>query len=141
MDNNTHSLPLFTSIEQQHCLIVGGGTVAYRRASTLLDANAHLTVLAPALGNGLTQLLATKSQQLNWINKYYTDSDIESLPVAPRLIIAASDCETTNLAVARAAKEKGILCNVVSNPKAGDFTFASTIKRDPITIAISSGGA
>jgi len=141
MDNNTHSLPLFTSIEQQHCLIVGGGTVAYRRASTLLDANAHLTVLAPALGNGLTQLLATKSQQLNWINKYYTDGDIESLPVAPRLIIAASDCETTNLAVARAAKEKGILCNVVSNPKAGDFTFASTIKRDPITIAISSGGA
>ncbi|RUM93231.1 MAG: siroheme synthase, partial [Thiomicrospira sp.] len=44
-------LPIFMKIEQQHCLIVGGGAVAARKADLFIKSGAIVTVVAPKLGN------------------------------------------------------------------------------------------
>ena len=41
------NLPLFARIQGRHCLVVGGGAVATRRATQLLRAGARVTVVAP----------------------------------------------------------------------------------------------
>jgi len=47
-------LPIFMKIEQQHCLIVGGGAVAARKADLFIKSGAIVTVVAPKLGNEMS---------------------------------------------------------------------------------------
>ncbi len=42
-------LPIFLNIKNQRCLVVGGGDVAVRKASVLLQAGAKLRIVAPQL--------------------------------------------------------------------------------------------
>ncbi|WP_315982431.1 NAD(P)-dependent oxidoreductase [Aliamphritea spongicola] len=42
-------LPIFYNLQQQRCLLVGGGDVALRKASLLVSAGAKLCVVAPQL--------------------------------------------------------------------------------------------
>jgi uroporphyrin-III C-methyltransferase/precorrin-2 dehydrogenase/sirohydrochlorin ferrochelatase len=52
-------LPLFVKLTDKPVLIVGGGSVALRKAGTLLSAGATLYVVSPAFA---TELKATLSQ-------------------------------------------------------------------------------
>ena len=54
-------LPLFHKLDKQNCLLVGGGSVATRKARLLLEARANVTVIAPTLSDELSQL-ATDQQ-------------------------------------------------------------------------------
>lgn len=40
-------LPIFLNLKNEPCLIVGGGSVAARKAETLLQAGGQVSVLAP----------------------------------------------------------------------------------------------
>ena len=56
--------PLFIELEEKPCLIVGGGTVALRKAEKLLSYGAHLTAVAPAFAPGWEALSDTLSGPL-----------------------------------------------------------------------------
>ena len=49
--------PLFYQLENKPCLLVGGGSVALRKARMLLRYQVQLTVVAPAVNDELKQLL------------------------------------------------------------------------------------
>ena len=49
-------LPIFLSLKGRHCLIVGGGIVAFRKVKPLLKAHAHVTVIAKDISSDLKQL-------------------------------------------------------------------------------------
>ena len=51
-------LPLFADLAQRAVLVVGGGVVAERRVTMLLEAKARVTVLAPQLSVRLTEVAA-----------------------------------------------------------------------------------
>ena len=49
-------LPLFTRVSGAHCIVVGGGTVALRKAGALVRAGARVTAVAPEVCDELKAL-------------------------------------------------------------------------------------
>ena len=129
------ALPIFLNLKNRPCLLVGGGTVAARKAALLLECGATVLVVAPTLGQELQSLWEGK--QLSWRKDRFTEIDLQEVT----LVIAATDDPTINHAVAAAAKSRNIPVNVVDNPALCTFTVPSIIDRSPLVVAVSTGGA
>ena len=127
-------LPLFAELRNRACLVVGGGIVAERRVRQLREAGARVTVIAPTLTDALTELASN------------AEITAEHVAFAERtldpywLVVAATDDRELNARVARAAEDAKRFCNVVDDPQHCTFMMPAIIDRDPITIAIGSGG-
>lgn len=128
--------PLFHRIENQRCLIVGGGKVASRRARALVAAGARIDVIAPKVLDGLKALVQQCDGQL-----LETAVDVATLGTDYLCIISATDDRATNAAVAAFAKGQRIPVNVADDQTACDFIFPSIIDREPLTIAVSNNGS
>lgn len=128
-------LPLFIDFEGKPCLIVGGGVIAARKAQRLLSARARLTVVAPQLGTTMAALV-TDSNITHHCRRYQS-SDLDG----HNLIVAATDDEQINIAIATAARERDIPVNVAAPGHLSTATLPKVIDRAPVKIAISSGGA
>ena len=55
--------PISLKLQQQRCLIVGGGHIAYRKASLLVKAGAIVDVIAPEIIPELRQLIEKSAGQ------------------------------------------------------------------------------
>jgi uroporphyrin-III C-methyltransferase/precorrin-2 dehydrogenase/sirohydrochlorin ferrochelatase len=127
-------LPLFASLTDQPCLVVGGGAVAERKVQQLLAAGARVTVNAPRLTPGLQA--AAGSGRIGLVQRTFDDT----LVATQLLVIAATDDRAVNDAVAAAARAALRLCNVVDDPGASTYISPSVVDRSPLLIAVSSGG-
>ena len=128
-------LPVFLSLKQQPALVIGGGQVAARRIGLLLQAQARVTVVAPALEAGLEQL--RDSGQIQHLEQVYQPDVIDDC----RLVIAATDDDQVNRQVAADARALNIPVNVVDEPGLCSFIMPSIVDRSPVVIAISTGGS
>jgi len=128
-------LPLFMNVQGQPCLVVGGGQVASRKVFMLQRAGAEVTVVAPELGPEL-QERAGKGE-IRHLSESFRPAHVDGQIV----IIAATDDEAVNRQVSETAKARGIPVNVVDAPELCSFIVPSIIDRDPVQIAISTGGA
>jgi uroporphyrin-III C-methyltransferase / precorrin-2 dehydrogenase / sirohydrochlorin ferrochelatase len=127
-------LPLFADLTNRAVLVVGGGTVAERRVTLLLEAKAAVTVVAPQLSSQLAEL-ATDGTIIHLPRAYAADS------LEPYwLIVAATDDKSVNAAVAAAACAAKRFCNVVDDPALCTFIMPAIVDRSPVTIAIGSSG-
>ena len=128
-------LPIFLSVKDQFCVVVGGGEIATRKVSLLLRAGAHLQIVAPEL---CPNLAALRDQgRIEHLARGYRDGDLDDAYLA----IAATDNAETNHAVAAAGRALGIPVNVVDHPEDGSFIMPSIIDRSPVIAAVSTGGA
>ncbi|MGL5661186.1 MAG: siroheme synthase CysG [Aeromonas sp.] len=127
-------LPIFCQLDHKPVLLVGGGDVAERKARLLLDARAHLTVVAPTLGPELAQLAATGS--ITWLACEFAPQHLNG----KWLVVAATNRREVNALVYQSANQAGIFANVVDDPKRSSFIMPSIIDRSPLMVAISSGG-
>jgi len=130
-------LPIFIKLQQQICWVIGGGTIAARKASLLLEAGATVTVIAPGTKNEMARLI--EQGRCHWLEHAFADADLESLP-KPKLIIAATDDRQTNQAVYQWGESQGILVNVADQTDLCRFILPAIIDRAPLTIALSTGG-
>ena len=128
-------LPVFVDIENKPCLLIGGGKVAARKLNMLCKASAQVTVVAPELCDRMKKLCEQFS--VNVIQREFSDADISD----QRLIIAATNDAGLNKHISLLAKSKRLLVNVADNFTHGDVVLPSVIDRDPIQIAVTTGGA
>jgi len=128
-------LPVFLNVRAQHCLVVGGGEVAYRKAVLLDRAGARLRVVAPAIDPQLEALVIAGAGEL--CLREFQDNDLDGVFLA----VAATDDEAVNAAVSVGAKARGLPVNVVDKPSLCSFIVPAIVDRSPVVIAISSGGA
>ncbi len=128
-------LPIFMNVRGQRCLVVGGGEVAERKASLLLQAGAAITLVSPELTDEL-KLLVDKGK-IAFRQSEFSESDLEGVT----LVIAATDNEAVNRQVSELARARQLPVNVVDNPELCSFIMPSIIDRSPVQIAVSTGGA
>jgi uroporphyrin-III C-methyltransferase / precorrin-2 dehydrogenase / sirohydrochlorin ferrochelatase len=128
-------LPIFLDIREQPCLVVGGGAAAARKTAQLLRAGARVTVHAPALSAAFDADLDV-SRMVHRAAGFSEDAVNDHA-----LVIAATDDDDVNRAVAAAAKARRIPVNVVDQPALCSFIMPSIIDRAPLIVAVSSGGA
>ncbi len=129
--------PVFFNLTNQHCLVVGGGTVATRKINKLVQAGALVSVVAPYISQELQLLFAEYPKQLMHFARAFLAEDLAK----KHLVIAATNDSTINAEVATLAKQRYLPVNVVDAPELGTFILPSIVDRSPITVAISTGGA
>jgi precorrin-2 dehydrogenase/sirohydrochlorin ferrochelatase len=118
-------------LEGRRCLVVGGGTVGLEKARGLLECGAVVTVVAPQLEPELQAL------PVRWRRKRYEPADLEG----NFLVVAATSNRTLNGRIFGNAEARSLLCNVVDTPELCSFILPAVFRRDPIAIAVSTGGA
>lgn len=126
--------PVFLNTRGKKCVVVGGGQVALRKARALLDAGADVKVVSPDLCMELNTLV--EAEEISVEKRQFQPGDLEGAFIT----VAATDDNSINLEVAREARGKGILVNVVDDPGNSDFIVPSYLRRGEITVAVSTTG-
>lgn len=127
--------PILLDVRERPCLVIGGGRVGERKALSLLEAGADVTVVSPALTPKLAALAS--SGKVRHLGKAFEENDLAGAFV----VIAATDSAEVNSLAARLCRRKGILVNVASPPDESCFLVPSTVERGDLLIAVSTGGA
>ncbi|ADZ01476.1 TPA: siroheme synthase CysG [Neisseria meningitidis] len=127
--------PIFANLAGRPVLVVGGGSVAARKISLLLDAGAQVRVVANQLNAELSALAA--ENKILWLAEEFRAEHIRTV----FLIIAASSDQALNRRVFQLAESCQKPVNVVDDRDYCSFIFPSIINRNPIQIAVSSSGS
>lgn len=128
-------LPIFVDLRGSLVVVVGGGAVAARKVSLLLSAHARVRVVAPALVPALAQL--RDAGRIEHVAAVFSPPRLHEA----RLVVAATADDTVNEAVAAAARERGILANVVDDGARSSFIFPAVVDRSPVVVAVGTSGA
>ncbi len=127
--------PVMLALAGKKCVIVGGGSVAERKASALLESGAVVVVISPELTPLLTKL--ADQGQLTILNRSYERGDI----AGAFLVYAASGDRGVNEAVCQEAEEDGALVNAADDPDGSSFIVPAVMNRGNLQIAVSTSGA
>ncbi len=126
--------PVFLDLRNKKAVVIGGGSVAERKALTLLSCNADVSIISPKITRRLKRL--AKEEKVEYIKKGYKNKDIKDA----FLVIAATNDKKINEAVARTVEKNRCLLNIVDKPESSNFIVPSLISRGDLTIAIATGG-
>ena len=127
--------PLNLYLKNKSCLIIGGGSIALRKAILISKTGAKIDVVSPKIKAELL-LLVRKS------NGTYLDHEFKKKDISDHfLVIAATNNYNVNKKVSEEARKKNILVNVVDTPELCDFIFPAIIDRDPLIVSVSSSGS
>ena len=126
--------PIFLAMDDQRCVVIGGGQVAERKVENLLEYSVKIDVISP---EATPRMLSwAENHQVNWMAREFQPTDIQGA----FLVFAATDDQTINREVAGLCHENGILVNAVDDPAFCDFYIPSTIRRNSLVLAISTEG-
>lgn len=126
-------LPLFFDLRGRPVLVVGGGSVAARKAAFLHEVGAALTVIAPEIDAAICAL-----PQVNLQKRPAGLDDLES---DWHLVILATNRPDLQASLADRCRTRRIPVNRCDAPDESDFVTGSLIDRPPFLIAINSGGS
>ena len=128
-------LPVFFKLEEQPCLVVGGGSVASRKVALLRRAGGKVSVVAPEVTDDLAEQAETGG--IVHHQRRFQASDLDGM----RLVIAATDDAAVNSEISRLAQVRSLPVNVVDSPELCSFIVPSILDRSPLVVAVSTGGA
>jgi precorrin-2 dehydrogenase / sirohydrochlorin ferrochelatase len=129
-----HYMPLAIDMAGLRCLVLGGGRVGTRKATTLVDAGAAVTLVAPAISAALQKFV--DAGRIEWQKGVY---DAEMLGRF-RLVVAATDDGELNLRICAEADALGILSCNVSAGNRSRVIFPAVYAEGQVTVAVHSQG-
>ncbi len=127
--------PFMIELNNERCLIAGGGTVAYRKVCSMLEFGAVVTVVSPEFCPEILEL-AEHPARLTLIKRCVQPQDIDGAFV----VIMATDDEKVNHEMAELCRQQRILVNVVDVKADCGFYFPAIIKDKEVVISVSTGG-
>ncbi len=127
--------PLFLKLQGRAVLVVGGGAVAERKVSALLESQAAVRLVAPDATSRLRRL--ADERRLEWRPRPFEESDVDGVWLA----VAATDDPQVQRRVADAAEARRTFVLAVDDPIHASAYGAAIVRRPPFIVAISSSGA
>lgn len=131
-------IPLFHDFTDETVLVFGGGRVGARKARRFARET-RTVVVSPAFGDHefgdseLVRAAPSADDVAEWVERF-----------DPVLVVAATNRADVNEAIERAARDYGALVNRADHSggrDAGSVVVPATVEDDPVTVAISTGGA
>ena len=121
---------MFLKLAGKPVLVVGGGLVAASKIASLVRAGADVVVVAPAID------AAILAAPVRVRRRRFRPTDL-----AGAWLVVAAATPSVNRAVARAAARRRVLVNAVDDPANASAYLGGVVRRDGVTIAISTDGA
>jgi len=125
-----YDFPVMLKVRGRRCVIIGGGTVATRRAVSLVESGATVTIVAPRM------TAALDTMNLHLVRRPYRQGDLDGAFVA---VIATNDA-TVNDAAAADATATGALVNRGDDFAAGDLTVPAHTRHGHLTLSVHTAG-
>ncbi len=132
MQTSKKLLPLFLDLESKTVVVFGGGRIGEHKAK-LFSEYAHVSVVSKGFTDGLMQM--EKAGTVKLIRADLCEGYDDYLKGAFIAVPATNDIEL-NRKIERRAEDLGVLVNSVDG--IGDIVVPSIIRKEPITIAIST---
>lgn len=123
-------LPLFVMLAGRRVVLVGAGPVAAAKLEQLLAVGADVCVVAPDVHPAIAQ------SGVRIDRRPFEPSDLDEA----WLVVAAATPDV-NRAVAEAAASRRLFVNAVDDPQNATAYLSGVLRRDGVTIAISTDGA
>lgn len=127
-------MPIGIAMNGRRCLVVGGSAVALRKVEYLLDYGADVTVVAPRIHDALRH--HAQRGRIKVERREYLARDVEGCTV----VVAATGEGELNRRIHDDASARGILVNAVDDPPRCDFIVPAVLRRDCLSVAISTDG-
>jgi precorrin-2 dehydrogenase/sirohydrochlorin ferrochelatase len=128
--------PIMLDVRGRQAIVVGGNPVAAEKAAALCACGARVIVLSPDF---CTDLISMAHKQLISLwQKVYEPGDLATAFV----VVAATtyDAQLTE-AIWQETQQRGQLVNIVDVPARCNFIVPSILRRDQLTIAVSTEGS
>ncbi len=126
--------PLFLILKGRRVLLVGGGSVAFRKARALWESGPDLTVVSKRFSPDFQAWMRGKA--LTREERPYRNTEAASY----FLVVSATDDPEVNRRVYEDACGAERLVNVVDQPHLCNFFVPSVLKRGGLQVAISTSG-
>ncbi len=114
--------------------MVGGGAVALRKVRDLLSCGAHVHLVSPEWHSDFESVASNPRVDLS--RRGFEATDLEGVFLA----VAATDRPEVQEAVAREARRRGVLVNVVDVPDLCDFYLPANVRRGSLVVSVSTEG-
>src|SRR5690625_4563206 len=103
-----HHYPVTLNIAGKKAVVVGGGKIAYRRLTRLVEADAEVLVISPHVSNEIKEL--NEAGKIRWKKKQFEENDL----CGALIVIAATNDIEVNRFVAASVYEHQLL-NIVDD--------------------------
>ncbi len=126
--------PVNLNIAGVLCLVIGGGTVAGRKVSSLLPCGAEIRVISPKVCDYIATL--AEDGLVEWRNREYQEGDLQDA----KLVFAATDLPQVQKQIVAEAAAADIPVNVVDMPEACTFQVPASFRQGQLLITVATGG-
>ena len=129
--------PIMLNMSGRRAVIIGGGDVALRKLSDLIDAGANIKIISPEFNDEIIKTSELYKERIILIKRKYERNDLD----AGMLVFSATNDANVNREIFNDAKEKNILINAVDDPANCSFYVPSFIRRGDLIFSVSTSGA
>jgi precorrin-2 dehydrogenase/sirohydrochlorin ferrochelatase len=127
--------PVMLDLKGKPCLVIGGGSVAARKITSLLKAGAAIHAISPSFTASIEAIAERGEAVLR--RKAYQTGDC----VGYTLVIAATNAPEVNEQVYQETNALNTWVNVVDRPDWSSFIVPSVVRRGDLVLSVSTGGA
>jgi uroporphyrin-III C-methyltransferase/precorrin-2 dehydrogenase/sirohydrochlorin ferrochelatase len=121
--------PAFLKLSGRRVVLVGGGPVAAGKLHSLLAAGGEVTVVAPEIRPEI------EVERVTIVRRAFEPADLDDA----WWVVAAAPPEV-NRQVLAAAEKRRVFVNAVDDPQHATAYAGGVVRREGVTIAISTGG-
>jgi uroporphyrin-III C-methyltransferase/precorrin-2 dehydrogenase/sirohydrochlorin ferrochelatase len=125
--------PAFLDLRARSVIVVGGGPVAASKIESLVAAGAHITVVSPQVHPEIERAGVEAGVEI--VRREFRDEDLDGA----WWVVAAAPSDV-NRRVRVAADARRVFVNAVDDPRNATAYLGGVVRRDGVTIAISTDG-